>query len=101
MKNPGLEAARRAIAERGPTKAAERLNPIEKAKRNPKSLRLAINAKCFDCEGQDADPRVQWRIGNCVIPDCPLWPVRPYQSLAGTPTPTWLRDSEDQNGESS
>lgn len=29
----------------------ERLNPGEKSLRNPKSLRLAINGKCWDCSG--------------------------------------------------
>jgi hypothetical protein len=65
-------------------KAAEspRLDPIEKAMRNPTSLRLAINAKCYDCEGRDADPNVRQRIGDCRVPKCPLYPVRPYQHLA-------------------
>ena len=52
----------------------ERLNPIEKAKRNPKSLRLAINAKCWDCScGQRLEIR------ECPVVQCPLYPVRPYQ----------------------
>ena len=34
----------------------QRLNPLEKAKVNTKSLRLAVNAKCYECEGEDADP---------------------------------------------
>lgn len=71
---------RREMAERGETPA--RLDPLEKARRNPTSLRLAINAKCFDCEGGDADPNVQARIGTCTITTCPLHPVRPYQHLA-------------------
>lgn len=62
--------------------AAPRLDPLEKARRNPTSLRLAINAKCFDCEGGNADPNVQRRIGTCSITTCPLHPVRPYQHLA-------------------
>ena len=33
-----------------------RLNPIEKAKNNPKSLRLAIDAMCFDCMGRTGYP---------------------------------------------
>lgn len=62
-------------APRGKTK-----NPVEKAKENPNSLRFAINAKCYECEGGDTDPNVRWRIGNCVCEDtCPLWNVRPYQ----------------------
>ena len=65
-------------------------DPIERAKRNPKSLRAAIDAKCWDCEGGDADPAPHWRIGNCVCPDCPLYPVRPYQYNAGKPMPAVL-----------
>ena len=66
-------------------------DPIERAKRNPKSLRLAINANCWDCQGRDADPAPRWRIGNCEIPHCPLYPVRPYQSRYGTPMPDYMR----------
>jgi hypothetical protein len=57
----------------------ERLDPIEKARRNPKSLRLAINAKCWDCQGAQSDPGVRERIGACPISVCSLHPVRPYQ----------------------
>lgn len=56
-----------------------RHNPIERAKRNPRSLRLAVNAKCYDCQGRDADPGVKRRIGRCEISNCSLYPVRPYQ----------------------
>jgi hypothetical protein len=57
----------------------QRLNPLEKAGKNPKSLRLAVNAKCYECEGEDADPGWRGRIKECIIPDCPLRPVRPYR----------------------
>ena len=60
----------------------ERLDPIEKARRNPKSLRLAINGHCWDCIGAGADPHPKSDIRNCAILECTLWPVRPYQSLA-------------------
>jgi hypothetical protein len=81
-------ATARGIAERAAVRRAsgikaERLDPLAKAARNPKSLRLAVNAKCFDCEGGDSDPNVRLRIGTCEIRTCPLWPVRPYQRLAG------------------
>ena len=36
-----------------------RLNPFEKLKNNPLSLRAAINAKCYDCIGRYGDP--DWR----------------------------------------
>lgn len=57
----------------------ERLSPIEKARANPKSLRLAINGKCFDCQGGDGDPGVRDRIRACSIASCCLHSVRPYQ----------------------
>jgi hypothetical protein len=84
------EALVRAAAKRAELRAAgvtpERLDPIEKARRNPTSLRLAINAKCFDCEGGNSDPNVQRRIGTCASRECPLWTVRPYQELAAGET---------------
>jgi hypothetical protein len=71
-------------------------NPIQKALKNPKSLRAAINAKCFDCQGQDADPAPKWRIGNCEISDCPLYPLRPYQDNLSRPMPNVLRHNGEQ-----
>jgi hypothetical protein len=73
-------------------------DPIQQALRQPKSLRLAIKAKCYDCEGQNADPEWAWRIGNCIIPDCPLYLVRPfragtYRATEGDPIPEQLRDT--------
>lgn len=53
-----------------------RLNPIEKAKNNPKSLRLAIDAQCFDCMGKTGSTS---DIRECTAKDCPLYPVRPYR----------------------
>ena len=53
-----------------------RLNPIEKAKNNPKSLRLAIDAQCFDCMGRTGSTN---DIRECTAKDCPLYPVRPYR----------------------
>ena len=58
----------------------KRLSPLEKAKMKPRSLRFAVNAKCYECEGDGADPGWRGRIKECIIPDCPLFPVRPYQS---------------------
>ena len=57
----------------------ERLDPIQKAARNPSSLRLAITAKCWDCQEADQDPGVRGRISMCPITACPLWNVRPYR----------------------
>lgn len=80
MTSKALEAAhaaRKARIEAGET--IERLDPLEKARRNPSSLRLAINAKCFSCQGEDGDPGVRIRIRECAVAKCPLNPVRPYQ----------------------
>jgi len=54
--------------------------PIEAQAKNPTSLRAAINAKCWDCIGGDADPSPRGQIRDCSITDCPLWVVRPWQS---------------------
>jgi hypothetical protein len=74
-----LELARVRAAELRAAGEFERLDPIQKARRNPKSLRLAINGKCWDCEGAGADPKPRARIADCRVPSCPLYPVRPYQ----------------------
>ena len=49
-------------------------NPLEKLQENPKSLRLAINAKCWDCSNFQRE-----QIANCHLTKCGLWHVRPYQ----------------------
>ena len=94
-----LERARQRQAEmRQAGIVPQRRNPIEKAHANPTSLRAAIDAKCFDCEGGDADPSIWWRIGNCVCPDCPLYPVRPHQRLFGADMPAALRPQTPDSG---
>ncbi len=65
-----------------------RLDPMTKAANHPKSLRLAITAKCYDCSGRDEDPGMRGRVLDCNAPTCPLWPVRP-----------WQRDDSDQEGD--
>lgn len=54
----------------------KRRNPMEKALDNPKSMRAAINANCWDCVGQD-----NWvnRTRECDIKKCPFWAMRPHQ----------------------
>lgn len=75
-----LDKAREATAAmRAAGIAVERLTPIEKARRNPTSLRAAITAKCWDCVCGDVDPRPRERIAECASATCPLVPVRPYQ----------------------
>lgn len=60
----------------------ERLSPLEKAAKSPRSAALAIRAKCYDCQGQDCDPGWRDRVANCPITKCPLYPLRPYRDKA-------------------
>ncbi len=53
---------------------SKRLNPIEKAKQNPNSLRFAINTKCYDCSDF-----IKTDVTDCDMPDCELFNVRPWQ----------------------
>jgi len=57
-----------------------RRTPLERAQANPRSLRSAINGKCFDCVGAGADPNPPRLIRECSSARCPLHPVRPYQT---------------------
>lgn len=54
-------------------------DPIQKSRENPHSLRLAINDKCFDCQGAGYDPNCREAIRDCEMVDCCLHAVRPYQ----------------------
>ena len=49
--------------------------PMQKHLENPTSLRLAINAQCYDCMGQGTPTEIR----NCTATKCPLYPVRPYR----------------------
>ena len=53
------------------------LNPLEKAKQSPNSMRLAINAQCYDCMGQESGWRNEVR--SCPSKRCPLFGLRPYK----------------------
>jgi hypothetical protein len=55
------------------------LDPIEKAAKHPSSLRMAVNAMCWDCVGAGADANPRAAIRECGIKKCPMWNVRPYQ----------------------
>ena len=50
------------------------IDPITKAKQNPKSLRFAINAKCYDCSCYQRN-----EVKHCTATDCSLHGVRPWQ----------------------
>lgn len=88
----GLEAWKASGGERGAPK-----DPIEKLAEAPTSLRAAVTAKCWDCQGRDADPAPKWRIGNCSCDTCPLHAVRPWQRLAGTAVPKVLGDQPESD----
>lgn len=78
----GLRQARLKLAE---IKAAggkvERLDPLQKAWKNPTSLRAAVDGKCWECCGAGADGYefTKETIRTCQAVKCPLHPVRPYQ----------------------
>jgi len=77
-----LEKARASIQENG----LEVLNPKEKFERN-QTRKTSIDAKCWNCNGEDSDLGWKWSIGNCVCKDCALYPFRPYQSFYNKPKP--------------
>ena len=52
-----------------------RMNPIQRSQANPRSLRLAINAKCYECLG--CLPSWRREVENCTSPKCPLFAQRP------------------------
>ncbi len=94
-----LAAARQKLREQHASgQKTVRRTPIEKSRAKPGSLRLAINAMCWQCQGEDADPCVEWRIGNCKIDGCALHPQRPYQRLQGKPTPKSLVSGGEEKG---
>jgi hypothetical protein len=58
----------------GLIKKNKSLDPFEKAKLNPNSLRMAINAYCYDCCCEQK-PEVK----HCTAVSCPLYRLRPWQ----------------------
>lgn len=53
----------------------KRRNPREVWEEDRLSLRKAINAKCYDCSGEE---NYRNRTRFCHVTTCSLWPVRPY-----------------------
>ena len=92
----GIQAAQAKLAQlRAEGKKRRVLTPTERSERAPGSLKLAIASMCYHCQGEDADPGWQWRIGNCEVTICPLMGHRPYQKLEGAPMPWRLRTQEE------
>lgn len=48
-----------------------------------KSLKREVESICFECVGGDSDPGPKLRVRDCRCRDCPLHPVRPWQSIRG------------------
>lgn len=74
--NTNLEALKQGRAEYQKKVAAgeiERLDPLQRSKKNPNSLRAAINANCYDCNGKE-----NWHVRTkfCNIFKCPFWHIR-------------------------
>lgn len=67
----GLKRYREGL-QNGTIEKAVPLDPFEKLATNPSSLRLSINAKCYDCVG-----RQKKEIELCTMTTCPLYNVRP------------------------
>ena len=94
----GLDLARARMAERRAAgEIIVRKTPTERASARPTSLRLAVTAKCWECQGEDSDPGVRARVRDCASPRCPLYPVRPWQNTKGSAHYT----DEDEESEQS
>ena len=85
-----MQNARDALERKQALGECRQKNPVEKLADKPTSLRAAVNAKCFECNGEDADPCWKWRVGNCDIFGCGLWGVRPYRKMYRGPVPAAL-----------
>ena len=76
-KAKALQEASKVYRDKVASGEIQKLSPAEKAAKNPKSLRLAINAKCWDCTC-----RQKREVTLCVMTDCSLWAIRPWQNAA-------------------
>lgn len=58
--------------------AVKTITPIQRARLRPNSLRLAINAQCYDCIYDKSDVG-SWRqqVAACPSANCPLYCQRP------------------------
>jgi hypothetical protein len=64
--------------------AVKTITPTQRAKLNPKSLRLAVNAQCYDCIYDKSDAGT-WRqqVEACPSINCPLYCQRPRATSKG------------------
>jgi hypothetical protein len=64
--------------------AVKTITPIQRARLQPNSLRLAINAQCYDCIYDKSDVG-SWRqqVAACPSANCPLYCQRPKPTKLG------------------
>ncbi|PPC84711.1 MAG: hypothetical protein CTY38_01295 [Methylotenera sp.] len=101
VKLTGLQKAQARIAEMRASGEFNvvRLDPVEKAKANPKSLRAAITAHCFTCCGGGADPGVRQSVRDCKVTACSLHVLRPWQNVLGKSADQMTEEElEDNSG---
>ena len=60
-----------------------RLSPKQKSLLNPKSLRFAVTAHCWECMGGSKGENTRQQVADCTLEGkCMLWPFRPWQNKA-------------------
>jgi len=52
----------------------KKLNPTERAKKNPTSYKAGVAAYCYDCSGFN-----RAEVKHCQVKNCPLYNLRPYK----------------------
>ena len=76
-RNVTLEKGRAAYLEKiksGEIEKSVALDPIQKAKANPPSLRAEIKEQCYDCSCYQ-----RTEVTKCQAKDCPLHRIRPWK----------------------
>ena len=81
MSNAAINAAQKKLAEMREQGIKQViLNPVDKAKANPTSLKYAIRAHCWQCVGADASEGSKQLVRDCSVGDkCALYPHRPWR----------------------
>lgn len=68
--------AREALQEKRKHGKIVKRDPIQIWELDKMSLRKSINAYCFMCSNKQTE-----EIKHCTVTKCPLYPVRPYQTM--------------------
>ena len=79
MNSSPLDKARLKKTELEAAGLLRRLSPVEKARADPRSLRKAVTAFCYECVGGDDEPGARKEVTNCTAKGCHLYPIRPWQ----------------------